>query len=190
MRQVNQYAPMKQSRVKSVLAVIVRVGVGAGLLGCLLWMNREQIATLRTQQIRWGFLLAAFVITLIGTLLTFFRWYLLVIAQGLAFRIRDSMRIGFIGYLFSQVIPGAVSGDLVKVVMLVREQERRTVAVATIIIDRVIGLYGLDLLTGLAALYSWHDLRQVAALRTVVVWLVALVVVGTAGFVLMFMPIF
>jgi hypothetical protein len=153
-------------------------------------MNRRNIAQLQSQEIRWGFLLAGLVITLGAMLITFFRWYLLVVAQELPFRIRDSLRIGFIGFLFSQIIPGAVSGDLVKVVMLVREQERRTVAVATVILDRIVGLYGLVVLAGLAALASWQSLSQVPALRDLVTWVLVLVVAGTAGFVLMFLPIF
>jgi glycosyltransferase 2 family protein len=180
----------RPNRVAAFAKTVLRMTLGLGLLACLFWMNREHIANLQTQQIRWGYFVAGFVITLGAMLCTFIRWYLLVVAQGLPFRIHDSLRIGFIGFLFSQVIPGAVSGDLVKVVMLAREQERRTVAVATIILDRIIGLYGLVLLSGLAALFSWQDLRQVAALRDLVMWLVVLVVAGTAGFVLMFMPIF
>jgi uncharacterized protein (TIRG00374 family) len=123
-------------------------------------------------------------------LVTFLRWYLLVVTQGLRFRVRDSLRIGFIGFLFSQVIPGAVSGDLVKVAMLVREQERRTVAVATVILDRVLGLYGLVLLAGLAALFSWRDIRDVPELHDLAVWVMALVGAGTVGFASMFLPFF
>lgn len=177
-------------RVLAVVKVLIRVGLGLGLLAWLLWMNWSSVAQLRTQEIRWPLLVAGLLVTLAAMLVTFFRWYLLVVAQGLPFRLRDSLRIGFIGFLFSQVIPGAVSGDLVKVVMLVREQERRTVAIATVILDRIVGLYGLVLLAGVASLAAWSSLHEVEALRGLVNWVLVLFVAGTAGFGVMFLPIF
>jgi len=176
------------ARSMSVLKILLRIGIGVGLLAFLIWWNWENIARLQGQRIRWGFLLAALLISLAATLLTFLRWHLLVVAQSLPFRVRDCLRIGFVGFLFSQVIPGSVSGDLVKVWMLAREQERRTVAVATVVLDRIVGLYALALVTGLAALVSWPALRQVPALRDLVMWVVVVVAAGTAGFVALFAP--
>jgi uncharacterized protein (TIRG00374 family) len=182
---------MKQpNRILQFLKNFSRLGLGLGLLAALVWINRAQIAQLPEQQIQWGFIAAGLIITLAAMLITFVRWYWLVRAQGLDFRIRDSLRIGFIGFLFSQVIPGAVSGDLVKVVMLAREQERRTVAVATVILDRLVGLYGLVLLAGLTALVSWSHVRELTALRDLVLWVVILFALGTAGVAFMFLPIF
>src|SRR5262249_47444114 len=105
------------------------------------------------------------------------------------FRLRDSSRIGFIGLLFSQVIPGAVSGDVVKVVMLAREQERRTAAAATVVMDRIVGLFALALLAGIASLLSWPELRGIPALGELVIWVAVLVGAGAAGFGLLFTPI-
>jgi hypothetical protein len=181
---MNNTTPRWQTWIKAGF----RVGVGLGLLAAMIWFNREKFAELRAQPLRWSVLALAAVIALAAILLTFFRWYLLVVAQGLPFRIRDSLRIGFIGFLFSQVIPGAVSGDLVKVWMLAREQERRTVAVATVVLDRIVGLYALALVAGLASLVSWPRLRRVPALRDLVMWVVLVVAIGTAGFAILFAP--
>src|SRR5262245_12191590 len=100
-------------RIAAIAKPLLRIGLGLGLLAGLIWMNWARIAEIQAQQIRWAFFALALVINLAAILITLVRWYLLVVAQGLSFRLRDSMRIGFIGFLFSQVIPGAVSGDLV-----------------------------------------------------------------------------
>ncbi len=72
------------------------------------------------------------------------------LAQDLPFRVQDALRLGFIGYLFNYVAPGAVGGDLIKASMIAREQtERRLVAVATVFLDRVVGLVGLLILGAL-----------------------------------------
>jgi uncharacterized protein (TIRG00374 family) len=94
-------------------------------------------------------------------LLTYVRWYLLVWAQDLPFRVQDALRLGFIGYLFNYVAPGAVGGDLIKAAMIAREQtERRLVAVATVFLDRVVGLVGLLVLGALLTFWPTPLLLQ------------------------------
>ena len=71
------------------------------------------------------------------------RWFLLVRAQNLPFTLTNAMRLGMVGNYFNTLLPGAVGGDVIKAVFLAREQSRRAVAIATIILDRIIGLCGL-----------------------------------------------
>jgi uncharacterized membrane protein YbhN (UPF0104 family) len=95
------------------------------------------------QPIHRYFLLAGFVIYLASVLITLVRWYVLVRAQDLPFTIAGAMRIGLVGFFFNTFLPGSVGGDIIKAAALAREQSRRTVAVATVIMDRVIALWGL-----------------------------------------------
>src|SRR5262249_26091165 len=55
----------------------------------------------------------------------------------------NACRLGLIGYSLSTLLPGSVGGDIIKAAFLAREQSRRTVAVATVLIDRAIGFWGL-----------------------------------------------
>ena len=59
------------------------------------------------------------------------------------FTLRSTMLLGFIGYVFNLVIPGAVGGDLIKAAYLVRMHIKKTQAVASMVIDRILGLLGL-----------------------------------------------
>ena len=89
------------------------------------------------------YLLAAFGLYLVSLVVTLFRWYILVRAQDLPFTVRRRMRIGLIGFFYNSVLPGSVGGDIIKAAAIARKQSRRTVAVATVIMDRVIALWGL-----------------------------------------------
>ncbi len=63
------------------------------------------------------------------------------------FTLRDAFRLGFVGYMFNFVSLGNVGGDLFKAIFLAREQTgRRAEAVASVMADRIIGLYALFLL--------------------------------------------
>ena len=103
---------------------------------------------------------------------TFVRWFGLVRAQELPFTLRDACRLGMAAYFFNTVLPGSIGGDIVKAVGLAREQSRRTVAVATVVFDRLIGLWGLIWLVSiLGAIFTLLDtdtLRDNAGLRALV----------------------
>jgi uncharacterized protein (TIRG00374 family) len=91
-----------------------------------------------------GFLGLGFLLGLTAVVMTFVRWYLLVRAQDLPFTLPDALRLGFIGFFFNSVMPGSVGGDIIKAAFLAREKpDRKTVAVSTVIMDRVIALWAL-----------------------------------------------
>src|SRR5205085_11453857 len=76
-------------------------------------------------------------------------------AQGLPFRLRDSFRLGLTAFAFSSIMPGSVGGDVVKAAGLARSQSRRTVAVATVLMDRAIALWALVWFVALFGGASW-----------------------------------
>jgi hypothetical protein len=102
----------------------------------------------------WPFALAC-VIWVVALFITIFRWYLLVRAQDLPFTLRNAVRLGLVSYYFNSILPGSVGGDILKAVAVAREQNRRAVAVATILIDRVIGLWALAWLVAIAGCIFW-----------------------------------
>jgi uncharacterized membrane protein YbhN (UPF0104 family) len=157
-----------------------------GLLAWTVWGNRAQIARVLAARPNVGLFGVALGIYLVALTLTFVRWYLLVRALGLPFRLRDAMRLGFIGNVFNLVIPGAVGGDLVKAAFLCREQARRTQAVASMVIDRGVGLLGLFLLAGVAGLFELP--AAAAPVRALIGLAWAATASGVVGLFVLFTP--
>ena len=100
-------------------------------------------------------MLTGFAVLATAAFLTLVRWYLLVRAQGLQVTFPQAMRLGLMGLFYNQFLPGGVGGDIVKATGLARSQERRTVAVATVLMDRVIALWGLVWFTALLGGVFW-----------------------------------
>jgi uncharacterized membrane protein YbhN (UPF0104 family) len=103
-----------------------------------------------------GFLALAVLVGSLAILLTFLRWYYLVRAQDLPFTVPDALRLGFIGFFFNAVMPGSVGGDIIKAAFLAREKkDRKTIAVATVIMDRAIALWALVWFVAISGAIFW-----------------------------------
>jgi hypothetical protein len=79
------------------------------------------------------------------------------------------MRLGQIALFCNAFLPGSVGGDLIKAAALARQQSRRTVAVATVIMDRVIALWGLFWFVAILGSFFWWkgDLQGQQSIRLV-----------------------
>lgn len=148
---------------KQYLWNAVKYGLGIALLVWVIWAYWKSpdggrspgLEDALQQPLSYGPLLLALVICLGSLLLTFARWFLLVRAQDLPFQMGDAMRLGWIGYALNTFLPGSIGGDIIKAAFLAREQNRRTVAVATVVFDRIIGLCGLFWLVAVLGVFFW-----------------------------------
>jgi uncharacterized protein (TIRG00374 family) len=146
------------------------MAVGFGLLGLVIWNNRDQIQSVLSRKLDTRLLAIAFVIFMAATGVTFVRWFFLARVVEPSFRLGAAVLLGFIGNLFNLVIPGAVGGDFVKAAYLMRMQVKKTQAIASMVIDRILGLLGLFILAGIAGLVAWPVASVKVRGLIVVVW--------------------
>lgn len=179
--------PRSPARLRAIVINGVLVAVALTLLALAVRKNWPQIREIAHRPIDGTLCALSFGLYLVALVLTFVRWFVLVRALELPFRLRDALRLGFIGNVFNLVIPGAVGGDVVKAAFLCREQSRRTQAVASMAIDRIVGLIGLFLLGGASGLAAWPSAGPEVRRLIVVVWLAALA--GLIGLTVLFTPV-
>jgi uncharacterized protein (TIRG00374 family) len=162
--------------------------VAVAVLAWLFQQHGDGLRRIDWRQVRWQYLALALVLNTAAMLVTYLRWYLLVWAQEFPFRVSDAIRLGMIGYLFNYVAPGAVGGDLVKGSLIAREQKsRRTVAVATVLLDRLVGMLGL-LLVGSAAVLVPTTIVADPRFQVIIVGFWAGTAVGVAGMIIALLP--
>ncbi len=173
--------------MKKLLLTVLRIAVPAAILAYLLGtlvsdpQNMEGVRQIFSRQTRWWGVGLAFGAALVALSLTFIRWYLLVVALGIPFRMKEAFRLGFLGYLLNFVGVGGVGGDLFKGYLLAKENPKlRPEAVSTIAMDRLIGLYALFVVTSIAALSL--DLAEMApAIRSMVYVVHGATIAGLVG---------
>lgn len=140
---------------RKILATVGKLAVSAALLGYLINRARldPEFTTLASGPKNWPLLLCALPVCLFAVTITILRWHLLIHAIGLSFRVSQTLRAGFLGYLANLLPFGLVAGDSLKAVMLIHANpHRKTEAVASVLVDRVLGLYALLLLAATASL--------------------------------------
>jgi uncharacterized membrane protein YbhN (UPF0104 family) len=183
---------------RQLVVLFVKYGLGLGLLAwviCSYWHipspeGEVGLAGVFERPIHVVYLTLAGALALGSMLLTFVRWYFLVRAQSLPFTLAGALRLGMIGFYLSTFLPGAVGGDIIKAAFIAREQSRRTVAVATVIVDRAIGLCGLIWLVALIGGYFWvtgllpHIATGAIGARADAVTVLETIFLGAAGLML------
>jgi uncharacterized protein (TIRG00374 family) len=132
------------------------VALAFTLLGLVIWQKSDDIRKVFSHPLDLRLLLLAQAMFLIALVITFVRWFLLVRVIEPHFRFGATLLLGFIGMVFNLVIPGAVGGDLIKAAYLVRMHIKKTQAIASMVIDRILGLLALFVLASIAGGIAWQ----------------------------------
>jgi uncharacterized membrane protein YbhN (UPF0104 family) len=116
-----------------------------------------------------GAVLLAMSISIINFVLISYRWETILRARSqVTLPISGLLKITWIGQFFSSVLPGSVSGDLVKILYVQKFDKSfsKKFIFASILIDRVMGLSGLILLVGISSIFfSGHILENAPAMK-------------------------
>lgn len=177
------------------LITLAKIVVSLGIIGYLVYSaisttdGREAFVEMLQKTPNWGMLVGGVAVLLAAIVITLVRWWYLVRALDIDLSLPDAMRIGFLGYLFNLAPVGIVGGDLLKAWMLTREKSgSRAKALASVVVDRVIGLYVLFLVaaTGVFITGLWDNPN---ATVHAVCWGVIVVTLGsTLAVILILLP--
>lgn len=144
--------------MKRAALLLVKLVAPVALFVFLLWrVSAEDYEAFWQQPKQWPLLAAAQVTALVAISASFLRWFLLVRSFAIPFTPGEALRLGFLGYMLNFVSFGSVGGDVFKAILVARDKpEKRPEAVASVLLDRAIGLLGLIIL-------AWVSLMSVPA---------------------------
>ena len=155
---------------------ILKLTVSLALLGYLLGrVDLEQVAALLIQA-HPALLTLAFAATVAAWLLNTYKWQQLLRALGHGPAYRSLFALNYIGIFYSLVLPGQVSGEVMKGVRLTQSGCPAAHGAVSIGVDRLTGVLALGIL-GLAGLLA---APQVDVSRSLL-WFAAAVTALTAG---------
>jgi uncharacterized protein (TIRG00374 family) len=89
------------------------------------------------------------------------RWRIVLDAQGLHLPLGRANRISFVAQFFNSFLLGSTGGDLIKAYYAAREtHHKKTEAVTTVFVDRLVGLWAMLLFAGLMMLPNYSLVRS------------------------------
>src|SRR4029079_5821017 len=117
-------------------------------------------------------------------LLGVIRWQTILKVHGLNLPLSRTLEISFIGHFFNSFLLGSVGGDLLKAYYVAREtHHKKTEAVVTVAVDRIIGLFSMLLLACFMMLLNLDLLAARSARLKLVIWLILAMTAGCAVFI-------
>lgn len=138
---------------KSLLNLLKLILPLALLVYLLSTVERADYEAFWNQPKRWDMLVLAQLSALLAIVISILRWRMLVVSLEIPFTTKEALRLGFLGYLLNFISLGSVGGDLFKAILVAKEKSsKRPEAIASVLLDRAIGLLGLIILAWLSIL--------------------------------------
>ena len=153
--------------MKRALSTIVKLSVSAGLLYYLLVRSDLGEFARVVASASGLYLVAAVLFFVLSNALGALQWHLLLKAQQLPIRFRQSLVYYWIGVFFNNVLLGNIGGDALRIYDIRRLTGEGSGAAAATFMDRFIGLFS----TCTLALVAYFTVAEVRAARLVTVLL-------------------
>ena len=164
-------ASERDGQVKRGWLNVTRVLISAGALVFLCWRIDPGKTLDELRQVDLRYLLAAFVLFVLGLVIRAYRWFVLVRSLDPGVSFGRLLRLYFVGQFFSSFLPTAFGGDVVRAAELTQDTDT-SAAIGTVLLDRMSGLL-MNFVLGLALL-------PLSAVR-MEPWLVGTLVAITGG---------
>lgn len=178
--------PSLAGRARRWLVTLLKLGLTVGLLAWLaskghLDPERLERALRQKELILLALVLGAFNISTSAV-----RWLLLLRSEGIDCSLRAALRLTWIGHFWNMVIPGAVSGDAVKMYYIGQlAPGKREEAWTTVFVDRLIGMAALVSLSTIATAANLDFMLSRPELRnTALTMLAVLLALSGTGLIL------
>lgn len=100
---------------------------------------------------------------LISRIAVIFRWHVLLRSGGVNIALKDSAMLTFTGMFASNFLPTTIGGDVLRMAGAMKMGYDKSVCLASIVADRLVGMFGMFMVAPLGLYYSWSALPANAA---------------------------
>ena len=98
------------------------------------------------------------VLFLISRMAVVCRWHVLLRSGGVDIPFKDSTMLTFTGLFASNFLPTTIGGDVLKMAGAMKMGYNRAVCLASIVADRIVGMFGMFMVAPLGLYYAWGAL--------------------------------
>jgi uncharacterized protein (TIRG00374 family) len=175
---------VKRNPLFGAIKLGLKFAFAFGIVAYMVYSGRLDLEVVRKGFSNVNVLVASAGLLVMATLAALYRWDLLMRGQDLNFPFGQVARYGMIGAFFNTTMPGAVSGDLIKAWYVLSDVkgQKKTPVLTSILLDRIMGVFGLILVSASPLFLYWPTVWAMPQLRQVAL----LVLVLFAGMIFFF----
>lgn len=163
-----------KKETRKTLSNLIRLVVGVGLITLLLWRLDFNAILTNIMSVEVSFLLYGIIIYVFFVLISAWRWHVLLRYKRFTMPFMRTLAVYFIATFFNNFLPTTIGGDVMRV--LYSMKERRADAVATVLVDRILGFVGLFTFALCAVLFLLLVKKQTEFLPLMIFGLLGIVV--------------
>ncbi len=134
----------------------VKLMCGVALLAFLISRVSWGSLLVAMREVRPWYVVLSFCLSIIMVSMSCLKWMVIIHYEGYRVRFRDLMRMYFVGYFFTNVLPSNVGGDVARSCMLGKRIDSQSQAAVSVFLERVSGVIVLLLLVIFAPLLQWR----------------------------------
>ncbi|MBI2931580.1 MAG: flippase-like domain-containing protein [Planctomycetes bacterium] len=137
---------------RRLLWLALRITVSAALLAVAVRLidTKRFLEVLGRVEGRWLSVLVPLLI--LPLVFLAWRWWYLLRANGFAVPYGRAFVLTYVGQFFNQFLPGALGGDVARMVLAARGEERKAAVATTVLLDRLFGLATMILAASVAVI--------------------------------------
>ena len=154
------------------LKVFFKFSFAFFIIGYMVYSGRLDFAVVKKGFTQGATIFGAMSLLSLSACIAFYRWMLLSQGQGMAFSFSQAVRYGLIGCFFNTTMPGAVSGDIIKAWYVIADHKgfQKTPVLTAIFLDRVMGVFGLVIVSSAALFFSWNSVWSSPQLHKIAIF--------------------
>jgi hypothetical protein len=127
------------------------------------------------RQIAWWRFVLAIMLVFLSRITVAMRWHVLMSSAGTGITIRQSMRLTFAMLFASNFLPTTIGGDVVRLAGAIRLGFDQAISVASLVVDRLIGMAGMAMGLIFAIPSYIYDFKDASDLHLMAIsWLIPL----------------
>jgi uncharacterized protein (TIRG00374 family) len=134
----------------------VKLMCGVGLLAFLISRVSWGSLLAGMRDVRPLYVILSFCLSIIMVSMSCLKWMVIVHYEGYRVRFSELLKIYFVGYFFTNVLPSNVGGDVARSCMLGKRIDSQGRAAVSVFLERVSGVVVLLLLVVFAPLLQWR----------------------------------
>lgn len=165
-------------KLKSLVSSLIKLCLALGLIYWLVNSGKVDFGALQSLLNIESVLICTFLLSL-NIALASERWRRLLSSQIHGYGFFKTLKLTLIGQFFNFAMPGGVGGDLIKAFYFAKDnpENGRTVAITSVLIDRVLGLYAMIIFALTVMFLDVEHILVTPALKTLL-GLVCLLFIG------------